>query len=71
MFSQSQDSRCGTCDFGKEEEKGYDGEASAVFVSDDATDLRDMAPVPDKSADEAEFAAKTFAGGGGEVCVPR
>ena len=46
--------------FGKEEEAGYDGETSAVFVADDATDLRDMIPVADRTADEAEIAVKTF-----------
>ena len=49
--------------FGKDEEAGYDGETSAVFVADDATDLRDMVPVSSKSADEAELAVKTFTEG--------
>ena len=49
--------------FGKDEEVGLDGETTAVFIADDATDLRDNMPVASKSADEAELALKTFVGG--------
>ena len=49
--------------FGKGEETGLDGETTAVFIADDATDLRDNIPVLSREADEAELALKTFVGG--------
>ena len=49
--------------FGKGEETGLDGETTAVFIADDATDLRDNIPVSSREADEAELAQKTLVGG--------
>ena len=50
--------------FRKEEEEGIGGEPCALFINDMYSELRDLPSLPDKTADEAKLALRTFVGSG-------